>query len=280
MYPTSQMSPAPSGPVSGSPCWLELATDQPHEVMEFYQKIMGWQYEQRADGEGNPYFVATLLGEPVAGIRPVRRGLADWTLHLATGDLPGLLKHSDLLGGNTVDASHVVPGVGTMALVAAPAGAIYGACQLAPDWAFTAGVPNSLVWAEFITHRAPQADQYFGELFGYTGQQVGNGVDDDYMVWFAGEDSVIGRVLMMPGTSESTSARWVAHFRTPLDRSFDDAVIEAHEAGARLRFRPYSSQLGQVAVMSDPTGVRFALIDPSLAVEGGGGSRVDDPFDD
>ncbi len=280
MYPTSQMPPAPSGPVSGSPCWLELATNQPQEAMEFYQKIMGWEYVQRTDGEGHPYFVATLVGEPVAGIRPVRRGLTDWTLYLATGDLTALLRNSDLYGGNTIETAHTVPGVGTKALVAAPAGAVFGVCQLAPDWGFTAGVPNSLVWAEFITHRAPQADQYFGELFGFTGQQIGNGIDDDYMVWYAGEDSVIGRAMMMPGTSQSTRARWVAHFRTPLDRGFDDAVYEAHEAGARLRFRPYSSQLGQVAVMSDPVGVRFALIDPSLAVEGSSGSGADDPFDD
>lgn len=280
MHPTSQMSPAPSGPVSGSPCWLELSTSQPRDAMEFYQKTMGWEYVERSDGTGQPYYVATLVGEPVAGIRPVRRGLADWTVHLATADLPALLQHSDLLGGNTIETSHTVPGVGTMALVAAPAGAVFGACQLAPDWAFLAGVPNSLVWLEFITHRAPQADQYFGELFGYTGQQVGNGVDDDYMVWYAGEDSVIGRAQMMPGTPQHVPARWVAHFRTPLDREFDDAVVEAHEAGARLHFLPYSSQLGRVAMMSDPTGVRFALIDPTLAVEGGGGSGADDPFDD
>jgi predicted enzyme related to lactoylglutathione lyase len=280
MYPTSQMSPAPSEPAAGSPCWLELASDQPDQAMAFYQTIMGWEYQQRTDGGGHEYFVATLLGEPVAGIRPVRRGLADWTVYLATADLTGLLRHSDLLGGNTIEAAHTVPAVGTKALVAAPAGAVFGACQLAADWAFLAGVPNSLVWAEFITHRAPQADQFFGELFGYTGQQIGNGIDDDYMVWFAGEDSVIGRVQMMPGTPLDTPARWVAHFRTPLDRDFDDAVIEAHEAGARLRFRPYSSQFGRVAMMSDPTGVRFALIDPALAVESAGGSGADDPFDD
>ena len=280
MYPTSQMSPAPSGPVSGSPCWLELATDQPEAAMAFYRTIMGWSFEERTDSAGQQYIVASLIGEPIAGIRPVRRGLADWTVYLATGDLAGLLKNSDLLGGNTIEASHTVPGVGTKALVAAPAGAVYGVCQLSPDWAFTAGVPNSLIWAEFITHRAPQADQYFGELFGYTGEQIGNGDDDDYMVWFAGEDSVIGRVQMMPGTPMDTPARWIAHFRTPLDRDFDDAVVEAHEAGARLSFRPYTSQFGKVAMLTDPTGVRFALIDPSQAVEGVSGAGGDDPFDD
>jgi hypothetical protein len=280
MYPTSQASPAPSGPVSGSPSWLELVTEQPEAAMAFYQRVMGWEYEQRADSDGLPYYVALLVGEPVAAIRPAARSLPDWTVYLATGDLTAALKLSDLLGGSTIDSAHGVPRVGLKAVVEAPAGGEFGVIQLAPDWGFTAGVPNSLVWAEFITHLAPQADQYFGELFGFTGRQFGDGDADDYMVWYAGEDSVIGRARMMEGTSTNAPARWIAHFRIPLDREFDDAVVVAHEAGARLRFPPYSSQLGRVAMLSDPTGARFALIDPALAVEGGGGSGADDPFDD
>jgi uncharacterized protein len=280
MHPTSQPSSAPSTPAPGSPCWLELATDQPAEAMAFYQRILDWDFEQYDDSAGEPYYVATVDGDPVAAIRPVAEPLSDWTVYLATEDLVAAVRQSELLGGRTVEAAHGVPKVGWKALIEAPAGALFGACQLAPDWSFTAGEPNTLVWAEFITHRAPEADEYFGELFGFMGQQFGDGADDDYMVWYAGEDSVIGRVAMMPGTPEDVPARWIAHFRTPLDVDFDEALVLAHEAGARLRFRPYTSQIGKVAMLSDPTGARFALIDPSLAVEGGGGSGADDPFDD
>jgi hypothetical protein len=280
MYPSSQASPAPSAPVSGSPSWLELVTEQPEPAMAFYQQVMGWEYEERTDSDGQSYYVALLVGEPVAAIRPAATSLPDWTVYLATADLAAVLKQSDLLGGTTIDTAHAVPKIGMKAVVQAPAGGAFGAIQLAPDWAFTAGVPNSLVWVEFITHLAPQADQYFGELFGFTGRQFGDGEGDDYMVWYAGEDSVIGRARMMQGTEPNVPPRWIAHFRTPLDREFDDAVADAHEAGARLRFPAYSSELGRVAMMSDPTGARFALIDPSLAVEGGGGSGADDPFDD
>lgn len=274
------MYPSQVSPLSGSPCWLELITAQPTEAMAFYQRVMGWEYEQRTDSDGEPYYVATLVGEPVAAIRPGEESLPDWTVYLATPDLQATVKQSELLGGRTIDLAHGVPKVGLKAIIEAPAGAAFGVVQLAPDWGFTAGMPNSLVWAELITHLASQADQYFGELFGYTGRQFGDGGDDDYMVWYVGEDSVIGRVRMMPGTPPDVPARWIAHFRTPLDREFDDAVVVAHEAGARLRFPAYTSELGKVAMMSDPTGARFALIDPSLAVEGRGGSGADDPFDD
>lgn len=280
MRPEATVPLDPGLPVSGSPSWLELVTEQPEPAMLFYQRVLGWEYERRTDSDGMPYYVGMLGDDPVGAIRPASRSLPDWTVYLATPDLGAALNMSDLLGGRTIDPAHGVPKVGSKAVIEAPAGAAFGAIQVARDWAFTAGVPNSLAWVEFITHLAPHADQYFGELFGYTARQFGDGVADDYMVWYAGEDSVIGRARMMPGTPMTVPARWIAHFRTPLDRDFDDAVVLAHEAGARLRFPPYSSELGRVAMMSDATGARFALIDPSQAVEGGGGSGADDPFDD
>jgi hypothetical protein len=247
--------------------------------MDFYRAVMGWAFEQRVDSDGLPYYVAMSAGEPVAGVRPVREPVTDWTVYLATTHLASLVARSEALGGRTFENTHVVPRVGTKALIESPAGARFGVCEIAPDWSFTAGLPNSLAWAEFVTHLAVQADQYFGELFGYTGRQFGDGADDDYMVWYAGEDSVIGRVRMMPGTPADVPARWITHFRTPLDRDLDEALYVAHDAGARLRLRPYASPLGKVAVMSDPTGARFALIDPAFAGNDGG-TRADDPFDD
>jgi len=247
--------------------------------MAFYHRVLGWDFEQRVDSDGLPYYVATSAGEPVAGVRPDHSRVRGWTVFLATTDLTGLIQRSTALGGRTAEAAHAVPRVGAKALIDAPAGARFGACEIAPDWAFTAGMPNSLVWLEFVTHLARAADQYFGELFGYGGRQFGDGADDDYMVWYVGDDSVIGRVRMMPGTPTDVSARWITHFRTPLDRELDQSVLIAHDAGARLRLRPYASPLGKVAVMSDPTGARFALIDPTHA-EFEGGIGADDPFDD
>ncbi|HEX4702594.1 MAG TPA: VOC family protein [Pseudonocardiaceae bacterium] len=280
MHPTSSPAPIPLALTPGNPCWLELATSAPATAMRFYRAVMGWEFEQRVDSGGLPYYMAMAAGEPVAGIRPVEWPVTDWTVYLATPDLNALVRQSAVLGGRTVETGHVVPRVGVKALIEPPAGARFGACEIADDWTFGAGVPNSLVWAEFITHYATHADEYFGELFDFTGKQFGDGGDDDYMVWYAGEDSVIGRVRMMPGTPSDVSARWIAHFHTSFDRDFDEAVRVAHDAGARLRFRPYTSQLGKVAVMSDPTGARFALIDPALAVGERHGIRADDPFDD
>ena len=54
----------------------------------------------------------------------------------------------------------------------------------------------------------------------------------------------------------------------------------ARLAGARLRLKPYHASLGKVAVLGDPLGTRFAIIDPALANDWDYSSGADDPYDD
>lgn len=270
-----------SGPVPGSPCWVELATGDPGRSAEFYHHVLGWEYQWCQDQSGQPYALALLGDEPVAGFRPQPGVVRDWTPYLATGALSDAAGRVDRLGGALLESwAHVVPGVGAKALVDDPGGATVGLLEPAPDWAFTAGVPGALAWLEFVTHRAHQADRFYAGLFGYHQRQFGDGNTVDYMVYTAGGDSVLGRVRMAAGTPADVPPRWIAHFAVDPDLGFDETLHRARAAGARLRFRPYASTLGKVAVLSDPLDTRFAIIDPSLASDWDYRSAADDPYDD
>ncbi|MFD9889362.1 VOC family protein [Amycolatopsis sp. NPDC059027] len=265
----------------GSPCWMELATSDPERSMRFYQALFGWDYRLLRDGAGQDYPVAVLAGEPVAGIRVQRQVVRDWTPYLAAPDLAGTAYQVSELGGTLLETHpHVVPGVGAKALADDPGGATVGLASPAADWAFVAGEPGTLVWLEFVTHRAHQADRFYQRLFGYEQRQFGDGRDVDYMVYTANGDSVLGRVRMAPGTPDDVPPRWIAHFAVDPDHGFDHTLHQARSLGAKLRFRPYTSALGKVAVLSDPLGTRFAIIDPALASDWDFRSAADDPYDD
>ncbi|MGC7095025.1 VOC family protein [Amycolatopsis lurida] len=267
------ISPAPGGPG-----WLELATADLERSTRFYQDVFGWTYQQVTDGTGQGYVIASLFDEPVAGFRGHRAAIRDWTLYLATPDLAATSALAYRLGGGALETRpHVVPGVGAKLLVDDPSGATFGLAQ--PERGFTAGLPGTLVWAEFVTRQAHLADRFFGALFGYGQRQFGDGRATDYVVHSLGEDSVFGRVRMDPGTPPEVPPRWIAHFEVDPDLGFDRTLHRARDAGARLRFRPYSSTLGKVAVLSDPLGTRFAIIDPALASDWDYRSAADDPYD-
>lgn len=106
------------------------------------------------------------------------------------------------------------------------------------------------------------------------------GSDDAVGSDSSGGDSVLGRVRMAPGTPVEVPPRWIAHFAVDPGLGFDRTLHVARAAGAKLRFRPYTSTLGKVAVLSDPLGTRFAIIDPALAADWDYRSAADDPYDD
>lgn len=90
--------------VSGSPCWIELATSDPSRSMRFYQAALGWNYQWLHDDAGQGYALALLGDEPVAGIRPQHHTVRDWTPYLATPDA--------LVQGQSVPASSMRTALG------------------------------------------------------------------------------------------------------------------------------------------------------------------------
>jgi hypothetical protein len=264
----------------GSPCWLEIATGDFAATKRFYGSVFGWKFEERNDAAGGDYTVALLDGEPVAGLRHHVGPIRDWTLYLATRDLDTTARDVRRFGGKVIENRHVIPGVGAKMLVDDPSGATVGICQPDQDWQFTVGLPGSLVWAEFVTRRAAVADRFFGALFGYEQRQVGDGKQVDHMVWYVDGESVLARVRMAEHTPGDVPPRWIAHFGVDPDIGFDQTLRDVRSHGARLRFKPYTSSIGKVAVLSDSKGTRFAIIDSSLATDDGYRSANDDPYDD
>jgi predicted enzyme related to lactoylglutathione lyase len=267
-------------PLPGSPCWLEIATGDLAATKRFYGSVFGWEFEIRTDAAGEDYTVALLDGDPVAGLRNHVGPILDWTLYLTTPDLDATARDVQRFGGRVIEDRHVVPGVGAKMLVDDPSGATVGMCQPDEDWRFTVGLPRSLVWAELVTRRATVADRFFGALFRYEQRQFGDGKRVDHMVWYVDGESVLARVRMAEGTAGDVPPRWIAHFGVDPDVGFDQALWDVRSHGARLRFKPYTSSIGKVAVLSDSRGTRFAIIDSSLATNDGYRSANDDPYDD
>ncbi|WP_394619336.1 VOC family protein [Lentzea sp. JNUCC 0626] len=265
----------------GHPCWVELATNDTERSTRFYETVFGWKHHWTKDDSGQDYAIAVLDGEPVAGVRPLDRATLDWTPYLAVADLARTSDRVRALGGKVLESHpQTIPGHVAKVLVDDPSGATVGIAQPVDGGGFTAGVPGALVWLEFVTRGPRQADPFYRALFGYRQQQVGDGKAVDHVVYSTGGDTVIGRVRMAPDTPATVPPRWIAHFAVPAGLDFAETLNRARTAGARLRFQPYPSPLGQVAVLADPLGTRFAIIDPELASDWDTASPADDPYDD
>ncbi len=264
---------------AGMPCWIELITTDPDRALEFYAGLFGWTYE--VHGNAEDHVIAFRHGYPVASIRTSTRGKSEWRLFLAVEDCDEVARQATTNGAEVTVPKARVSGVGTKVVLNGPSDAEFGLLQPTESWQFDVGLPGTLMWAELVTIRAQTADHFFTELFGYTTQQFGTDHQLDYSVWYLGEESVLARVSMLREyITPETHPHWLLYLGADPAEGTEELVRRAVGLDARVRVDPYDSQLGRVAVLRDPTGARFAVVDATRAPGDYGSAANYDPYED
>lgn len=264
----------------GMPCWIELITTDLERAREFYAGVFDWEYRTHSDPVAGEHVIALREGFPVASLRAASGDQSTWRLYLASADCAATAEQAQQLGATLTVPPNRVPGLGTKTALVGPSDAEFGLLQPEESWQFDVGLPGTLMWAELVTIKAQTADTFFQSLFGYTAEQFGTDNRSDYSVWYLGEESVLTRVSMIREfITASTRPHWLIYLGVDPDVGTDELVRTAVALGGRVRVDPYDSSSGRVAVLRDPTGARFAVIDPTQAGEYGTAANYD-PYED
>ncbi|MGH3800225.1 MAG: VOC family protein [Pseudonocardiaceae bacterium] len=269
--------------IPGSVCWIDVSTTDPARSRDFYAGLFGWTYQIDPDPNRGHYTNALRDGRPVAGLAGVPAWAGQpvtWTLYLASANIAHTAEVFDQWGGQVLYGPVDVPGQGSMLIGADPTGAVIGFWQSARPWVFHTTDTGALFWAELNTRDGKQADEFFANLFGYRQQQVGDGIDVDYTTWSRGEQMLLGRIQMGENWSGDIAAHWMLHFVVDPQTGTDAAVNRVLELGGRVNIYPYDSELGRIALVADPSGAAFALIDPTTRLEPTTSIAEADAYDD
>ena len=112
--------------------WNELMTRDAEAAKKFYQTALGWNFEKfdMAPGMG-PYWVAKVADKPVAGIFTMAgpdfaNVPENWMSYIAVDDVDARVKKAVAAGAKVMRPSFDVQGVGRMAILAEPGGAVIG----------------------------------------------------------------------------------------------------------------------------------------------------------
>lgn len=111
--------------------WNELNTRDARRAMDFYSKSIGWTFDEMSMGDGTPYYVCMQGDKPAGGIftmeDPMFDGLPDhWLPYLSVDDIDAAIAKVKAEGGQVKREPFDVPGVGRIAIVAEPGGAVLG----------------------------------------------------------------------------------------------------------------------------------------------------------
>ncbi|MEU3492767.1 VOC family protein [Kitasatospora cineracea] len=241
----------------GSPNWLGLGSPDLAESELFYGSVFGWTLDP-AGPNGYAFFRSG--GRTVAGVGALTEAeaLPAWTVYFAAADAHGTAAAVRRAGGTVRVPPSEVPGEGWFAQLSDPAGGRFAVWQAGGTAGLeAAGGPGALCWAELHTSDVPGSLRFYQGLFDWrTRDSVVPGAE--YTVLRPADGGAdFGGVA---GVHPRVDAGWLAHFAVP------DALLatdEVRRLGGSVLVPPEQvPTVGRVAVLADPFGAQFALLEP------------------
>ena len=250
----------------GVPCvasWVELQTTDQEGAKAFYAALFGWELDDEPLPIGGHSTMARLDEGTVAAITPQPPGSPEgmppvWFTYLAVDDLDAVLGKVAGAGGQVIAPAMQVMDNGSMAIVADPTGGVVGLWQANQHrGAGTVNQPGALLWNELITPEPERAATFYDAILGTTHETSPMGDGDLYTVLEVDGRAVAG-AMALPEDAGVPPA-WTVYVAT------DDiaaTVAAAKQPGATLHDQ-VDSPAGPLAVMSDPQGAVFQVMQPT-----------------
>jgi predicted enzyme related to lactoylglutathione lyase len=256
----------------GTPCWVELSGTPDVEASEaFYRELFDWEMPELPNSaELGGYRRAKKGGKDVAGVSPrMEDGQPNvWATYVAVEDAAATAAKVAESGGQTIAPPMDVAGLGTMAVFSDPAGAVFGIWQ--PGTFVGSELVNeagTFGWNELNTRDTAGAKEFYGKVFGWTYEDEESERAGTYTVWKVGEAMVGGMIdvnsieaandVELP---QEIPPNWLVYFTV---EDADAAVAKVQAGGGDVRFGPIDIPVGRFAVVADPHGAVFAVMQPS-----------------
>ncbi|MEU1279654.1 VOC family protein [Streptomyces sp. NPDC005805] len=258
--------------VPGSPCWLDLGAPDVGAAADFYGSVFGWTAQAAGGGnEGDgDYRLFERDGKVVAAVGKLTEEGAKsaWTAYFHTPVLDDTVRAVEQAGGSVRGEPWGDTEFGRLAQLTDPQGAQFAVWEPGGFAGFQAvDGPGTLGWIELMTTDSPAAQRFYGEVFGWTGQdmELPGGGGTYTMVTPAGQsdERMFGGVMGTPElfASGENKPYWHPVFVT---EDCDATVAKVRESGGSLSMGPEDAEgVGRLAVCTDPAGAEFVVLKPA-----------------
>ncbi|WP_431220773.1 VOC family protein [Leifsonia xyli] len=241
----------------GTPIWVDLQSRDQPAAATYYRELFGWDVGP-ALAETGHFSLATERGVAVAAVGPLPSADAPttWTAYFAVDDLQAAADAARAAGGSVLlEPGEPVPGI-RLAIVADPAGAVFGLWQRTDrNEPWLRDEPGAVDWLELVARDPASTFPFYESVLGVGISEMRVG-DEPYGLFDVGETSVAGAYT----SDGSDPAHWLIYFNVS---DLDAAVVRATDLGGTLRTEPLSAPgVGRWAEIVDPQGAVFALLEP------------------
>lgn len=234
--------------------WHDLNSTDVESAKGFYTELLGWEVEVFKPGEMD-YQMISAKGAQHGGFNASQGGApSHWLGHVVVDDPDAAAERAKGAGGTVLYGPEDIPEVGRFALVQDPQGGVTSAFKSAGDAPVAEGV---FVWDELMTSDVDAAKRFYGELYGWTTEDVEMGPAGTYTLFKVGDTSVGG---CLSNAQSQAPPHWYPYVAVD---DADATTKKAEELGAQVYVQPASiPEVGRFSVIGDPTGATVGLITP------------------
>ncbi|UQU64701.1 VOC family protein [Couchioplanes caeruleus] len=253
-----------SHPTPGVPNWVDLGTADLPDATRFYTQLFGWEADVSGEEYGG-YTTFRLHGRAAAGAGPLygEGQPTAWSTYVATDDADEIAARVEAAGGKVLVAPFDVMFQGRMAAFLDPAGAPFSVWQAGTmKGADVFDVPGALTWNELTTRDVEGSAAFYGSVFGWVARESSMG-GLPYIVW-EHQGATIAGMQAMDGDDwpDDLSPHWMIYFAV---RDCDESVALAQSLGGRVAHPPTDLPIGRYAVLDDPQGGTFSILQSANA---------------
>jgi predicted enzyme related to lactoylglutathione lyase len=211
-----------------------------------------------ADGAGVGGAIALTDEHKAQGVPP------NWTGYICVDDCDAAAQKAQALGGSVMRPPTDIPGVGRLAIIADPRGAVTAIMKPIPPSDARPRAPRGALghagWHELYAGDADADIPFYRDLFGWTEtSRFDMGAMGAYHL-FANADGEVGGIMTKP--PQIPVACWCYYFEVD---DVDAAAERIKKAGGAITQGPMDVPGGSRVVQAmDPQGANFALIKSKL----------------
>lgn len=235
--------------------WHDNTSTDVETAKSFYTQLFGWELEVISVG-GSDYPMIKSGGRSHGGFGPAQGGApSHWLGHVLVEDVDATAETAKSAGGNVLVEPFDIPEIGRMAVIADAQGAVLSAFQAAgePDSPPAEGV---FVWDELMTTDVEDAKRFYGEVFGWTSQDMDMGAMGTYTIFKRAGDADVGGSMRIPEGVEAPP-NWLVYIAT---EDVDATVGRAKElGGTAIQEGMDIENVGRLAVLKDLAGAVFGV---------------------
>jgi predicted enzyme related to lactoylglutathione lyase len=243
----------------GAPNWVDLATTDVVAAKGFYRDLLGWEIEKTTSPMGDYYLGGP--GESQVGgmmaIPPGEQMPPMWTVFIYVEDVDDTAARTREAGGSVLEEPFDIPD-GRVAVIADPGGGMLGIIAgPAPDGIGLSTAAGNVCWVELLTRDLPAAESFYGEMFGWKAETRLYG-DIAYTSFMLEGEAVAGMMAMPAELGDEVPPHWSVYFAA------DDCAKAAEtvgELGGMVLRPPQETEIGHFAVLQDPQGAVFSVMD-------------------